>query len=336
MRFWKKIPKKSKRELFMRFAAVLLSGVIFEVVAFFSFAWFADHTKVNGTGMQVTVSSLNYELSCLENGSNGVYYDDYHSLVRDTGSIVWQMTAENNMYNHESSISELEDYTEEGIYPGAYGVISFYVKPLVDSLYLDFQFEILGYSAEEDEDTGDITMTQLDSDFAPAEYLNGHIMLFENRTGDKNNHVYSNPILTNEDMKRVISEKHFTENGTKTRIDIYWIWPVTLSSIVDARSSTVVNVTQEPLVNTTTEDYTNIVNNVRTYPEYYFSLGDNSGIDPSSITESQIAQKYDIYGLSYDLADNEIGDGVRYVLLKMKVIELDESTISSGGSGSGG
>ena len=330
MSFWKKLSKKTKRELLLRFAAVLVSGVIFEVVAFMSFAWFYNNPHINASGMQVVVSTVQFELSVLENGTNGMYYDEYHSLVHDSNSIIWQMTAENNMYNHEENSSGLEE--EEGIHPGSYGVISFYVTPRKDSLYLDFQFEILGYSSSEDEETGEITMTLLDSETDPAEYLNGHILLFANRTGTDRNYVYSNPILSNEDMKRVITGNHFTGSGTRTQVDIYWIWPITLSSIVDATSCQKVNVTQIPFVDSSA-GYSQVVNNIETYPEYYFSFGEGTSINSSSvITEAWIARDYDVFGGLYDQADNKIGTGVRFVLLKLTVTEGSPNVIDSSGN----
>ena len=282
--------------------------------------------------MQVMVSTMHFEVSVLEDGTNGMYYDDYHSLVRDPGSIIWQMTDENNMYNYEEDSSGLEDDEEEGIHPGSYGVISFYITPKIDSVYVDYQFEILGYSASEDEEIGEITMTLLDSESEPAEYLNGHILLFANRTGTERNYVYSDPILSNEDMKRVITGNHFTGTGTRTQVDIYWIWPITLSSIVDATSCEKVHVTQEPVVDSSA-GYSQVVTNIESYPEYYFSFEEGSSINSSSvITEAVIARDYDIFGGLYDQADNKIGTGIRFVLLKMTVTEGVVNNIDSSGS----
>lgn len=321
---------------------VLLMTLIALIIVFASIAWFSMNRDVGTSGMGISVAGVNYEITMLSGGNNGKYYDDYHSLVKDSSALIWQMTDDSNMDNYEdsgtSSSSGSEEEDTEGIHPGSFGVVSFYVTPKINTVYLDFQFEILGYTAAENETTHEITMTQLNSTLGPAKYLNGHILLFENRSGTAGNYTYSNPILSNEDMKRVISGKRYDGNGTRTRVDIYWVWPNTLSKIVDARSCTKMTITEVPFTDTSSADYTKIITNVETYPQYYLKIVETneeeseigSGTESSSITVSDIATDYDVYGDYYDQADNDIGMGVNFVLLKMSVSE-----VSSNGSGSG-
>ena len=51
---------------------------------------------------------------------------------------------------------------------------------------------------------------------------------------------------------------------------------------------------------------------------------------PGEVTRAVIARDYDIYGDYYDQADNDIGMGVNFILLKMSV---SENSTSSSGSG---
>lgn len=275
--------------------------------------------------MSVAVSGPNYDILVLENGSDGIYYD-YHSLVKDSSAVVWQMAETNNMGNYnDTSINK-------GIKPGSDGVISFYVKPYVDTVDLSFTFELLGYRYDENEED---KMKQLDLDDSPAIFLNGHILLFEERTGTEENYTYSKPILSNEDMQRVISKNTYSRkvNDEPTQVDIYWVWPTTLSTLIDARNCEKINVTEIPFLNQTPYSdassksaYKEVVDNILTYTDYYCKGVSRSVNANDRLTESAIVTDYDKYGDYYDQADNDIGMGVNFILLKMSVSE-----VSSGG-----
>jgi hypothetical protein len=270
----------------------------------------------------------------LTNGNNGIYYEKYHTLVQDPSAMVWQMTDESNLDNFTSGASGTSGSSgsqtggNTGIHPGSYGKVSFIVTPRVDSINLDFTFEILGYTAIENTTSGTVEMTLLDSNKGPAKYLNGHILLFKTRTGTVGNYIYSDPILSNEDMKRVLSEQPYSGKGVGTPVHIYWVWPNTLSKIVDARSCERMSVTEVPFTNTSGTAYTQLVGNVVTYPDYYMKMSEAgntaSGSLPSgtsAVTAEKIAELYDLYGDYYDQADNDIGMGINFVLLKMAVAE---------------
>ncbi len=279
-----------------------------------SLGWFASNKDVNGTGMQISVNASDYEIIMLDGGNDGLYYTNYHSLVKDSSALVWQMTSDYNIYNYDSNSEDVE------IYPGTHGVISFYVKPKIDSINLNFSFEILGYTAEENEETHEITMTQLTQSDEPARYLNGHILLFRGRTGTEGSYIYSDPILTNADFEKIFTDTYnsTTENDGKIRVDIYWVWPHTLSDLIDARECTKITVTKEPFVESG-EDYNAVVDNIRTYTDYYCKGVTRPADEASRPTEAQIATDYDIYGDYYDLADNDIGMEVDFILIKMTV-----------------
>ena len=303
-----------------------------------SVAWFAKNTSVKGGGMTIVAADPKYVISVLGSGNNGKYYEKYHKLVRDPSAIVWQMTADNNMDNDVNSATN-------GIHPGSYGAISFYVTPKVESVDLKFAFEVVGYVSGEtgEGDSKEITMTPLEQSDVPAKYLNGHLLLFGGRTTNTLEDgssviTYSDPILSNEDMMRVISSKTFSGVNTQTRVDIYWVWPRTLSTLVDARGCQNVKVTVAPF--TTGDSYSKIVENIMTYPSYYLKedtlasqssqSSENESITSgqsqgASLTEAIIASEYQRYGDYYDQADNDIGMGVDFILLKLSVEEADSS-----------
>lgn len=300
-----------------------IGAFLIVMIIFASLGWFAKNKDTASDGMKVAISGPDYEILFLENGVNGIYYEDYHKLVQDPSAIVWQMAEANHMDNYSN------DASNKGIHPGSCGVVSFCVKPLVDSVDLNFTFDVLGYTY--DEANG---MTQLTSNQAPSLFLNGHILLFEKRTGTEDNYIYSKPILSDEDMDRVIKGKTYSGKNTLTTVDIYWVWPRTLSTLIDAKNCTKISVTETPFTSTetgsgtsvSTSAYSDVVDNIRTYPDFYCKGVSRPDDDQSRPTESTIVANYDKYGDYYDQADNDIGMGVDFLLLKLYV-----SKASSGG-----
>ena len=269
---------------------VLLLAASFTVlVGAVTMAWFVSNSKVNGEKMSVMMQGGNFKISCRTDGTDGAYFDDYHSKVRDSSAIIWQMTQDYNMENYE----EIDPQNENvGIHPGSYGWITFYVTPLINSIDLDFEFEIVGYTATKDKNTQLITMAPLDPEESPASFLNGHILLFGNRTLVGDEYVYSDPILSNEDMKRTLKGINYTGQA----VNIYWVWPKTLSKLVDATSCEKLVITEEPFTNTSGNDYAKIVENIVTYPQYYLKgfEADDEGEGENALTASEIATNYDI------------------------------------------
>ena len=181
---------------------------------------------------------------------------------------------------------------------------------------------------------------------ALADYLNGHILLFEEKSvetvtvdgGTTSRNVYSGLIASDSDMKRVLSKK-ITGANTQQQITIYWVWPETLSTLVDARACQKMTIEQVPF--TAVEDAKNtrtaILQNIQNYPQYYLknvtrtvTAGENNTeivtytVKDNTVNElssTEIATNYDVYGDLYDQVDNEIGMSVQYLLLKMHVTE---------------
>ena len=340
------------------------------VMIFATLGWFSMNRETRANSGSVKIATQNYEISFLPSGSDGIYYDDYHSIVREqtnSNAMVWQMTSSNKMDNYNSS-------TDKGIHPGSCGVISFKVTPKIATVNLKYSFEITGYQYSEtvenkgqENETTTRSMTPLASNSSLAKYLNGHILLFEGRTGTSpDNYVYSDPILSNADMER-----------------IYWVWPNTLSTLIYAKTCSIdvtatvdseaitysssipanataftyneteyetqgeletalaelsdgdyaititypskINVTEDPFTVRTSNNYTKIVTNILTYPDYY--LKGVSRSDASSLSEQYIVENYDIYGDYYDQADNDIGMEVNFILLKLNVSEVNSGGV---------
>ena len=279
---------------------LLGSATIVVLIGVLTMAWFASNTAVKGTNMRVTVQGPNYEISCLTGGSDGLYYSNYHSKVKDTNALVWQMTSTNKMDNYGG--------TDAGIEPGSHGVISFWVTPKVKDLQLTFTLETVGYFSETND--GVVTMNEI-SNVSLKNYLNGHLLFFEDY--DSPTGYYSGLIASDSNMHRSFTKSFEDEEvNTAVPVNIYWVWPKNLSNLVNAYDGA--NITTRPMFDTSGATYTAILDNISAYPQYYFK-----GSITDALSENYLKTNYATYGSLYDGADNDIGAGVEFLLLKMSV-----------------
>lgn len=308
---------------------VTLIALSVTVAAVISMAWFSSNKETTGEGMGVSVAGERYSLSFLSN-DDSVYEDDRKKIEGyNENALTWKMTTQNNMYNHEEN--------QSGVYPGSEGVISFYITRRVEEeIELDFDLTIEAYSYKTTiNNNGDITVdtnkVELVNDNGIARLLLGHIMLFENREEKEGGgYVYSDPILPDGNGLRTLHNKKFNASTEadyfpekKTKIDIYWVWPYTLSTIVE-----VPTVETEPFMNTGMPGYDSVVENVCTYPGYYMKAAEGDLAAP--LAAENLVNNYRRYGDYYDRADNDIGNMIDFMLIKMSVTESEND---GGGAG---
>lgn len=324
--------KKRRRAALSKMVILLAFTVL--VWLFLTIAWFTMNKDVGTSGMGIKSASSNFEITNISGSKEGIFTDPYHVAVHEEEALYWQMTATNNLINYNDPTydenDEMTDPGDQGLHPGTEGVISFNVTPRVDSIDLTFDFEIIGYQASKDEDD-EFVMTKL-SDVSGGDgnvaqnLLNGHILLFEHRSGTAGNYVYSTPICSNEQMHRIMN-RTVTGKNSATQIDIFWVWPNTLSTLVDASASGISTVpfcVDNDVFHY--DSYTAITGNIESYPHYYLKGASSSDtID----AEDDIGTHYLSYGDMYDQGDNEIGMRVNYLLVKLSVTER-----TAGGGGS--
>ena len=314
-------PEEEKRR--MRKAALIkmLAMIILIIccIIFGSIAWFAQNKKVDATGMQVMVSGGAFEISVLTGGSNGAY-KSYQDLVHDPSALVWQMkgtdsnSLEQNFGNYPQAGTE-----NDGIYPGCSGYISFIVTPKVDSVNLNFTFDLLSYD-ENVNLTPPLVQLDASADADVINYLNGHILLFESY--NTSTHMYSGLIKNTTDLSRVLSNKTFTGKNTPTTVNIYWVWAENLSDLLNTETVTT-TVHNDDTNEDETEEVTrstfcgdeDFLDYIEANPHYFMR-----GVTASDhVTISDIKDNYEYFGGRYNFADNVIGSRVRFLLLTMSV-----------------
>lgn len=307
--------KRTQKIALIKISSMLLLSVI--MLIFSSIAWFTQNTDNTATGMQIVAAGPSYEISVMTDGSDGVY-DDYLDLVHDSSAIVWKMkgTDANGLEQNMGNYYSIAGRTDDGIYPGCSGYITFYVTPKVDSVNLDFTFELLGYNAETE--SGTTTMTQLDetNDADVIGYLDGHILLFESY--DKTTHKYSGLIKNTTDLSRLLSNKTYTGKNIPTTVNIYWVWAENLSDLLETETVTIHDEETDEDVEVTRYkfcDDADFASYIEGHPQYFMK-----GVTTAdNVTISTIQGNYQYYGGRYNLADNVIGSRVRFLLLTMTV-----------------
>ena len=317
-------PQKTAKEikrayLFKLVAMIVLAGI---VVIFATIAWFTMNRDVGTSGMGVKSKGLSFELITLSGDNtnkNGVYYDPYHTAIRENeseGYDIWLVDSGSNMNNYANTGTL-------GIEPGSSGVLKFYIKPY-ENVSITFTFQTIGYTARTTTvgEQQTVSMTELSSAAGnPACFLNGHVLLFEDKNSTTN--FYSGLIPTGADGKRSFT-REFELNGSYDtdidgdgtddayEVDIYWIWPETLDTLVfNSGSSATLVCDKDAAVpqGETYNDYNKVVNNICSYPQYYL----NYYSPTATYTESFLVGR----NAMYNDADQEIGMNVDYVLLRL-------------------
>ena len=299
---------------------VLFIAALFVVLfAWGTMAWFASNKENEATGMGVRVQGKDFDLITMSSDAtnkNGAYYNPYHQAIQadETEAYdIWLVDSGSSMNNYTSTGMAGSSL---GIEPGSSGVIKFYIKPY-QTVTIDFDFQTIGYTARTT--GGQTTMTELSSAAGnPACFLNGHVLLFEGH--DSATTYYSNLIPAGSDGQRTFS-REFELNGNYDadtdgdsiydayEVDIYWVWAETLDTLVYNSNSAATLLCDRNASGENDNDYTRVVNNICTYPQYYLK-GYSSRI---TYTEALVVGR----NAMYNDADQDIGMNIDYVLLRL-------------------
>ena len=311
--------KRIRRNAYIKMAAMV--GIVAALMAFGSIAWFTMNREVEGSGVQMTATGNNYMIKTATGGNGGAYYNKYYSAIPGRDAAVWLVDENSNLKNN----------TDQGIKPGSKGKMTFYVVPLADEVQLDFELQTIGYKAVENGNT--VNMNVMSSNAGdPAYFLNGHLLLFEDKTGD----YFSDLIPVDDNHKRIISRTFRksdistlgvdTDNDDKKdafAVDIFWTWPETLSTIVNTGDATI-QLLCDPNVQVQAgeqNDYQQVLDFLTSHPAYFLKGYEAT----TTITDSVLVNNYSDYGSLYDRADQDIGSEVHFVLLSMEAKENTNS-----------
>ena len=300
----------------------LVSGIFILaaiVIIFACLAWFAANNRVSATGSSISAQGARFTLTSEVKSGQDHHPGTYDSqMSRSDDTLSFDVTTESNLNN----------YTEGGLYPGARGVLSFTVTPIAKDLQgvtIDLSRVI------KTQDEVDTTKMPLDetSRNALINLLKGHLLFFRNM--DENGY-YSNRVTNS----RVVLQKddfcEKDENGkvpsTKTTepvtVHLYWVWPEYIQNFVltgNANYYKNLFAGADPVKN---PDYSSLQTYVNGhYGEFYSSDANGTSATTGVPDLSSAMSSTDLATCAalYNNADEFIGTNVAYIQLKINARE---------------
>ena len=297
----------------------LVSGlfVLAAIVAIFAcLAWFAANNRVSATGGTIGAKAGRYSLTATGEGEPDAhtgYYErtdaEKQNITRLDTTDAMTVTLESNL-NNESAGS---------LYPGARGKITFTVKPLVDDLNgitinLSRVLKVTGNVVVEDGKT-------LTSDAQTLLGLaKGHLLFF---TSCQNGY-YSGRVV---DSKIRIDKSEFCKKGSSEtteskEVSLYWVWPEYFQNFV-LTGNTNYYKNLFAAAGDAKSDYGALQADMNAHKANYFygAANGTSAANAPAVSSSMSFNDTAICSALYNNADEQIGNKVKYIQLRISAQE---------------
>lgn len=299
----------------------LVSGlfVLAAIVAIFAcLAWFAANNRVGATGSTIAAKAGRYNLTAAGEGKPGAHTGYYERTDAEKQNIAGLDTTDAMTVTLGSN---LNNESAGSLYPGARGEIMFTVKPLVDDLNgvtinLSRVLKVARVGVVEDGKT-------LSPDAQTILGLvKGHLLFF---TNCKNG--YFSGRVVNGQIK--IPKSEFCEGGNEAKptkksvtVDLYWVWPEYFQNFV-LTGNTNYYKNLFAAVGDRTTDYGTLQADMNANKTNYFfgTAGGKEAASAPVVSASMTSSDTAICSALYNNADEEIGDKVDYIQLRMSAQE---------------
>lgn len=300
----------------------LVSGlfVLAAIVAIFAcLAWFAANNRVSATGSTIGAKADRYTLTAAGEGESGAhvgYYErsertpeEKHAIERLDTTDAMTVTLGSNLNNE----------TAGSLYPGARGKITFTVKPLVSDLdgvtiNLSRVLKVTGNVVVEDGKT-------LTSDAQTLLGLaKGHLLFF---TSCQNGY-YSGRVV---DSKIRIDKSEFCKKGSSEtteskEVSLYWVWPEYFQNFV-LTGNTNYYKNLFAAAGDAKSDYGALQADMNEHKASYFygAANGTSAANAPAVSSSMSFSDTAICSALYNNADEQIGNKVEYIQLRISAQE---------------
>lgn len=297
----------------------LVSGlfVLAAIVAIFAcLAWFAANNRVSVTGGTIGAKAGRYSLAATGEGEPDAhtgYYErtdaEKQNITRLDTTDAMTVTLGSNL-NNESAGS---------LYPGVRGKITFTVKPLVDDLNgvtinLSRVLKVTGNVVVEDGKT-------LTSDAQTLLGLaKGHLLFF---TSCQNGY-YSGRVV---DSKIRIDKSEFCKKGSSEtteskEVSLYWVWPEYFQNFV-LTGNTNYYKNLFAAAGDAKSDYGALQADMNAHKANYFygAANGTSAANAPAVSSSMSFNDTAICSALYNNADEQIGNKVKYIQLRISAQE---------------
>lgn len=300
----------------------LVSGlfVLAAIVAIFAcLAWFAANNRVSATGSTIGAKADRYTLTAAGEGKPDAHVGYYERTAEEKHTIAGLDTADGMTVTLDSN---LNNETAGSLYPGARGKIAFTVTPHTDNLgditiNLSRILKAKGNIYEEaDGNLSDDASTLLS-------LVKGHLLFF---TSCKNGY-YSDRVV---DSKIEIHKSEFCEKGDVTKptnkpvtINLYWVWPEYFQNFVLTGNTNYYKNLFAPPTDGKNPDYVALQADMNKNKVNYFfgAAGGKEAASAPTVSASMTSSDTAICSALYNNADEQIGDKVKYIQLRMSAQE---------------
>lgn len=335
--------RKMRKAALIKILAMTLFVLV--VLIFSSIAWFTMNKEVEGQQVNMTATDLPFDIQTIgsqhqskealltaKGYTSGAAVTSSGTTIgnqttAEDGCIYWMLTSDDDMY--------------KGIRPGKSGKIEFYIIPKdpTSQLTANCQINIEPYklktvlNSEGKEvvaDPNELVLLGSGNSPRPAEtktvdLVKGHILFFSDYTPSTG--LYTGRIKVEEDapLSITVNPSDLDESG-RYKVTIYWIWPVTLSRILDYNGAA-------PICSGS--DQTELISYVQKAPDNFFDISSSSTesavieivggvrklkssvLDTSS--ETGLKKHFGELSVSYNNGDLDIGVNAEYILVEALV-----------------
>ena len=301
----------------------LVSGlfVLAAIVAIFAcLAWFAANNRVSATGSTIGAKAGRYSLTATGEGEPDAHTGYYERTGAEKQNITRLDTTDAMTVTLESN---LNNETAGSLYPGARGKITFTVKPLVSDLdgvtiNLSRLLKVTNIVGV----VGDGGTLAPEAE-ALLGLIKGHLLFF---TSCDQNGYYSGRVV---DSKIEIPRKAFCENGDVTKptnkpvtINLYWVWPEYFQNFVLIGNTNYYK-NLFAAAGDAKSDYGALQADMNEHKANYFygAANGTSAANAPAVSSSMSFSDTAICSALYNNADEQIGNKVKYIQLRISAQE---------------
>ena len=325
---------------------MILAAVIAIIIT--CIAWFVSNNKVTGSGIGIRSAGSDFELAAdagadgensagaydnLLEASPGTTLENKSYITTDDRhtSITWSIVNESNMRNNQNN---------QGIEPGTSGMLRFYIISHKDgALNVTLDLELTGYT----NGTGS-TIEKVDD--TTQELVKGHVLLFAGYKKETNSYegwisedadpwtmtLNNGSTLTRNADGTLTWAVENAKKDTAYPVLIYWIWPEILGSYLrkdqTATGNRPILFPEEPATGENTSGnpkalpkdlYEKMIQNGK----YFRYESKDDQVKAEILWQMRNDFNPVIYGEIadyYNLADQYLGENVRYLKLKLEAL----------------
>ena len=300
----------------------LVSGlfVLAAIVAIFAcLAWFAANNRVSATGSTIGAKADRYTLTAEGEGESGAHVGYYERSERTPEEKHAIDGLDTNDAMTVTLGSNLNNESAGSLYPGARGKITLTVKPLVDDLNgvtinLSRVLKATGIGVVGDGEAPTPAAQTL------LGLVKGHVLFF---TSCENGY-YSGRVV---DSKIEIPKSDFCKKGSSEtteskEVSLYWVWPEYFQNFVLTGNTNYYRNLFAAAPATPT-DYATLQADMNDNKTNYFygEAGNTVAASAPTVSATMSSSDAAICSALYNNADEQIGDKVEYIQLRISAQE---------------